>query len=69
MEGEAKKDTPCQKKTERAEEKMKRKTETERGVQRMNEDGESEGKMRGCRIFLHLNLHKTFITTNLGREP
>ena len=39
------------------------------GRQRMNEDGESEGKMRGRLIFLRLNLHKTFITTNLGREP
>lgn len=30
-----------------------------------NEDGE-RGKPRGRLIFLRLNLHKTFITTNLG---
>lgn len=31
-------------KIERAEEKMNRKTETVRGIHRMNEDGETEGR-------------------------
>ena len=68
MKGGGEKDTPCQTKKKTGESRRERRHRRE-GRQRMNEDRESEGKMRGRLIFLRLNLHKTFITTNLGREP